>query len=119
MASAISPQDTAGGWGGARVWRAEVTRTGATVGSIIHCLRLVFGRNSGMTKQALLAEILRLPPAERIVLLGEAWDSIAARPEDVPVPEWHIEELERRMANPDPQFLTWDEVRTRLGSAGE
>jgi putative addiction module component (TIGR02574 family) len=71
-----------------------------------------------MTKQALLAEILRLPPAERIALLGEAWDSIAASPDDVPIPEWHVQELERRMANPDPQFLPWDEVRARLRSAG-
>lgn len=71
-----------------------------------------------MTKQALLAEILRLPPEERIALLGEAWDSIAASPDDVPIPEWHVQELERRMADPDPQFLSWEEVRTRLRRAG-
>lgn len=35
-----------------------------------------------MTKQSLLTEILRLPPDERIDLLGEAWDAIAASPED-------------------------------------
>jgi len=71
-----------------------------------------------MTKQALLAEILRLPPEERIALLGEAWDSIAASPDDVPIPEWHVQELERRMADPDPVFLSWEEVRTRLRRAG-
>jgi len=71
-----------------------------------------------MSRQALLAEILKLPPAERIALLGEAWDSIAASPDDVPIPGWHVEELGRRMANPDPLFLTWDEVRSRLRSAG-
>ncbi len=71
-----------------------------------------------MTKQALLAEILRLPPAERIALLGEAWDSIAASPADVPIPEWHVEELERRLGTPDPEFLSWEEVRSRLRSAG-
>ena len=71
-----------------------------------------------MTKQALLAEILRLPPEERIALLGEAWDSIAASPADVPIPDWHVEELERRLATADPRFVPWEEVRTRLRSAG-
>jgi putative addiction module component (TIGR02574 family) len=67
-----------------------------------------------MTKQALLAEILRLPPEERIDLLGDAWDAVAASPKDVPVPEWHVRELERRLAEPDPQYVSWDEVRQRL-----
>lgn len=67
-----------------------------------------------MTKQALLSEILRLPPEERIELLGEAWDAIAVTPEDVPIPEWHVEELERRLAEPEPSYVSWDEVRARL-----
>lgn len=67
-----------------------------------------------MTKQALLSEILRLPPEERIELLGEAWDAIAASPEDVPIPEWHVQELERRLADADPRLLPWEEVRDRL-----
>ena len=70
-----------------------------------------------MTKQSLLTEILRLPPEERIALLGEAWGSIAASPSDVPIPEWHVRELERRMAEPNPQFVPWAEVRTRLRRA--
>jgi len=67
-----------------------------------------------MTKQALLSEILRLPPDERIELLGEAWDAMASTPEDVALPEWHLEELERRLADPDPQYVAWEEVRARL-----
>lgn len=67
-----------------------------------------------MTRQALLSEILRLPPEERIELLGEAWDAIAASPEEVRIPEWHVQELERRLADPDPKFLGWEEVRERL-----
>ena len=67
-----------------------------------------------MTRQALLAEILRLSPDERIDLLGDAWDAVAARPEDVPVPEWHVRELERRVAEPNPRYLSWEEVRQRL-----
>ena len=69
---------------------------------------------TSMTKQALLSEILRLPPEERIELLGEAWDSIAATPEEVPIPEWHVEELQRRLNHPDVNYVPWEEVRTRL-----
>jgi len=67
-----------------------------------------------MTRQALLEEILRLPPNERIKLLGDAWDVITATPEDVPVPEWHVDELERRLAEPEPKYVPWEEVRNRL-----
>ena len=67
-----------------------------------------------MTKKALLAEILRLPRDERIDFLGDAWDAIAASPEDVPLPEWHLGELERRLAEPEPRYVPWEEVRDRL-----
>ena len=67
-----------------------------------------------MTKEALLSEILRLPPKERVQLLGEAWDAVAATPEDAPVPEWHLKELENRMAEPEPRYVPWEEVRARL-----
>jgi putative addiction module component (TIGR02574 family) len=67
-----------------------------------------------MTREALLAEILRLLPEERIELLGDAWDAIAASPDEIPVPEWHLEVLKKRVADPQPQYLSWEEVRERL-----
>ena len=67
-----------------------------------------------MTKQALIAEILRLGPEERIDLLNEAWDAIAAKPEDVPVPEWHLRVIEERLADPNREYIAWDELRDRL-----
>lgn len=67
-----------------------------------------------MTRETLLAEILHLPPADRIELLSDAWDSIAATPEGVPIPEWHVEELERRVADRIPNFVPWRVVRERL-----
>ena len=70
-----------------------------------------------MTKQALLSEILRLPLEERIELLGEAWDAIAATPDVVPIPEWHVQELERRLSDPDPAYVPWEEVKARLRNA--
>lgn len=67
-----------------------------------------------MTKEALLSEILRLSPEERIELLGEAWDALAAHPKDVPIPEWHVHELERRLAQTEPVYVPWGEVRERF-----
>jgi putative addiction module component (TIGR02574 family) len=71
-----------------------------------------------MAKRALLAELLRLSPNERIDFLGDAWDAIAATPEDVAVPEWHVRELERRLTDPQPQYVSWEEVRRRLRGTG-
>jgi putative addiction module component (TIGR02574 family) len=71
-----------------------------------------------MTKQALLDEINRLPVEERIELLGEAWDRLAADSDSVPVPEWHLRELERRLAEPNPSYVSWEELRARLGHGG-
>ena len=36
-----------------------------------------------MTSKALLDEILKLPPAERLRLIEDAWDSLVASPEAV------------------------------------
>jgi putative addiction module component (TIGR02574 family) len=48
-------------------------------------------------------------------LVQDIWDSIAASPADVPVPEWHKAELDRRLDHPDPGAnLSWDQVRERL-----
>jgi hypothetical protein len=41
-------------------------------------------------------------------------DAIAASPVDVALPEWHLEDLERRLADPEPQYVPWEEVRARL-----
>lgn len=68
-----------------------------------------------MTPKALLEEILRLPANERLQLVEDIWDSIAATPADVPVPDWHKAELDRRLDNPEPgPSLSWDEVRAKL-----
>ena len=45
------------------------------------------------------------------------WDRIAAHPDRVPVPEWHLKELRKRedvyRAAPD-KVSTWEEVRERI-----
>jgi putative addiction module component (TIGR02574 family) len=72
-----------------------------------------------MTPKALREELLRLSAAERLELVEELWDSLAATPEAVPVPEWHRTELDRRLDQPAPgPDLSPDEVRARLRRQG-
>lgn len=72
-----------------------------------------------MTPKALRDEILQLPPAERLELVEEIWDSLAATPEAVPVPDWHRAELDRRLDHPSSSpDLTPEDVRARLGRQG-
>jgi putative addiction module component (TIGR02574 family) len=62
-------------------------------------------------------EILKLSVSERIQLVEEIRDSIAAHPESLPVTEAQKAELDRRLAdyraNPG-QGRTWEEVRDSL-----
>jgi putative addiction module component (TIGR02574 family) len=64
-----------------------------------------------MSKQ-LLDEILRLPIDQRLELVERVWDSIAASPESIPVPEWHKEVLDRRLGQ-DPEERTWLGMNSR------
>ena len=67
-----------------------------------------------MTSHPILDELLRLPPAVRIQLIEDAWESLAASPESVPVPDWHREVLDDRLADPtEIGTLSWDEVKAR------
>ena len=62
-------------------------------------------------------ELLKLSVAERIQLVEDLWDSIAADPENVPLSEAQLKELRRRLAehrtNPE-SAVPWEEVRRRL-----
>jgi putative addiction module component (TIGR02574 family) len=64
-----------------------------------------------------LSEILKLSVDERIQLVEDIWDSIAADPRDLVIPDEQTEELDRRLdeaaANPG-QGRPWSEVRDRL-----
>lgn len=68
-----------------------------------------------MTRDALLAEILRLPADERLKLLESVWDRAAASPDEVPVPEWHRDEIDRRLDDPAERAeIPWPDVQARL-----
>ena len=42
------------------------------------------------------------------------WGRIAANAESIPVPDWHREEIERRLAQPVTSSRPWSEVRAEL-----
>ncbi len=65
------------------------------------------------------AELLRTPLSvtQRLELIGELWDSIPDSVEALPIPGWHREELERRLAAADAEpeaAIPWKEVKRRL-----
>jgi putative addiction module component (TIGR02574 family) len=62
-------------------------------------------------------DIQQLSVPERLELIGRLWDSIPDTTEAMPVPDWHKEELERRLASADADpdaAIPWDEVKKRL-----
>jgi putative addiction module component (TIGR02574 family) len=68
-----------------------------------------------MSRPALLAETLDLPTAERVRLVQDTWDSLAASDTDIPVPEWHGDALDRRLADSSEQAtVSVDELRARF-----
>ncbi|TKB77638.1 MAG: addiction module protein [Nitrospira sp.] len=71
-------------------------------------------------KNAVIAELLKLSPAERIQLAEDLWDSVAARPDLLPaLSDDQRQEIERRVAEHarDPSSaLSWEDVRARLWS---
>jgi putative addiction module component (TIGR02574 family) len=65
------------------------------------------------------AELLRTPLSveQRLELIGELWDSIPDSLDELPVPDWHRQELKRRLAaaDADPDAaIPWEEVKRRL-----
>ena len=63
--------------------------------------------------------IFDLSASEKLQIVEDLWDDIAATPEAVPIHDWQKEELARRrsnlISNPTSQ-LTWEEVRQNVRS---
>ena len=61
--------------------------------------------------------VFELSPLEKLQLVEDLWDDLAAEPESVPVHEWQRQELTRRhenlLKNP-ASGLTWEEVKRRV-----
>ena len=63
--------------------------------------------------------IFDLSPSEKLQLVQDLWDDLAATPDAVPVHEWQKQELARRKANLQghpASGLEWEEVKRTLRS---
>jgi putative addiction module component (TIGR02574 family) len=63
--------------------------------------------------------IFDLSSSEKLQLVEDIWDDLAATTSEVPVHEWQKKELARRKANlmSNPASgLSWDEVKRRVRS---
>lgn len=64
-----------------------------------------------------IPEILRLSTAEKILLVEDLWNSIAADQSSIPVPQSHKDELEKRLkrykAHPG-DLLSLKELQSRI-----
>ena len=64
-----------------------------------------------------ITSIFDLSPSEKLQLVEDLWDDLAATPEAVPVHDWQKAELARRKANlmnNPPSGLTWEEAKRRV-----
>ena len=63
------------------------------------------------------ASIFDLSPSEKLQLVEDLWDDLAAAPEAVPVHDWQKQELARRKANllKNPASgLPWEKVKRNV-----
>jgi putative addiction module component (TIGR02574 family) len=66
-----------------------------------------------------IASVFDLSPAEKLQLVEDLWDDLAADPNAVPIHDWQKAELTRRKANltKNPASgLAWDDVKQRIRS---
>jgi Putative addiction module component len=72
-----------------------------------------------------MARALPVPPPgfdalsieDRIDYVAALWDRVTASSEAVPVPAWHLEILEERLAAEEGEARSWSEVRADLQAA--
>lgn len=60
-----------------------------------------------------------LTPPEKLQLVEDLWDDLAAVPSDIPVHDWQTEELARRKANllsKPSSGVSWQDIRARIRS---
>ena len=66
-------------------------------------------------------KITELSTPEKILLVEDLWDTIASDESAVPVPQSHMEELDRRLkryGSPPGTLLSLEELRTRIEKKG-
>lgn len=61
--------------------------------------------------------VFNLSPAEKLQLVQDLWDDLAATPDDVPIHDWQKQEVARRKANlmKNPvSGLDWSDVKRNI-----
>ena len=69
-----------------------------------------------------LEQVMHLSVEQKLDLISALWESMAEHPERIPVPDWQLKELERRIEaqRKDPQpGQTWDEVKQEIRDGKE
>jgi putative addiction module component (TIGR02574 family) len=64
-----------------------------------------------------IPDVNRLTPAQKLLLVTELWDDLAAHPTEVPVSREQIAELDRRMEayrRDRSQVTTWEAIQQRI-----
>lgn len=57
----------------------------------------------------------QLSKNQQIDYVQQLWDLITAVPDEMPMPEWHLEIVRERVASQTTtQFSTWSEAKQRL-----
>jgi putative addiction module component (TIGR02574 family) len=64
-----------------------------------------------------IPQIAELSKPEKILFVEELWDEISVEDEDIPIPDSHKQELDRRLINHQKvpgNLLTLQELQTRI-----
>jgi putative addiction module component (TIGR02574 family) len=64
-----------------------------------------------------LEQAMGLSVEEKLEFISALWDSMAQNPASLPMPDWQVKELERRIdaQRKDPQpGQSWDEVKREI-----
>jgi putative addiction module component (TIGR02574 family) len=63
------------------------------------------------------SDLTQLPVAERLELIEQLWDSLEGEADEIPMPEWHRQEIDARLDALDSGSSagsSWKHVRQRL-----
>lgn len=70
-----------------------------------------------MATDPLISSVFSLSPAEKLQLVEDLWDDLAASPEAIPIHDWQKEELARRRKNLEQKpasGVTWDDAKRTI-----
>ncbi len=70
-----------------------------------------------MKENPILDEILELSREQRLSIAAAIWDSLVTESDQVPIPEWHRNELAARLSAEDRDMdpgESWAELRRRI-----